>query len=127
MENNNEVVEVVVKMPKELIDYIKSEKYDARLDRRFDYMVRFAMQNSKELPKGHDNLVDKTILLKNARLKAQEYDEPWKTNLASVVEYLIGYSDIALGEDYTSDKIWTDKDKDFIEEQDNKNEERDEY
>lgn len=127
MDNKNEVVEVVLKMPRELIEYIKSEKYDERLDRRFDYMVRFAMKNSKELPKGHDNLVDKTILLKNARLKAQEYDEPWKTNLASVVEYLVCCSDIALGEDYTSDKIWTDKDKNFMEEQDNQTEERDEY
>ena len=87
-------------------------------------MVRFAMKHSKELPKGHDNLVDKTELLKNARLKAKEYDEPWKTNLASVVEYLVCYSDIALGEDYTSDKIWTDEDKNFIEKQEDIGNER---
>lgn len=53
-----ETVEVVVRIPKELYDYIQSETYDKHLDSRFDYKIRFAVKEGIQLPKGHKRLIE---------------------------------------------------------------------
>ena len=42
-------MQVVIEIPEELYNYIKSGLYDEHLDRRFDYKVRFAVRDGVSL------------------------------------------------------------------------------
>ncbi|MCR5312166.1 MAG: hypothetical protein K6E54_00690 [Bacteroidaceae bacterium] len=46
-------VELVIKIEKELYNYMQTEEYDEHMDKRFDYQIRFAVKNGVPLPKGH--------------------------------------------------------------------------
>ena len=39
-------MQILIDIPKELYDYIKDEKYDAPLDKRFDFQIRYAVANA---------------------------------------------------------------------------------
>ena len=51
-------MQIVIEMPEELYDYIQTEKYDEHLDRRFDYMSRFAVKDGTPLPDHYGRLID---------------------------------------------------------------------
>lgn len=51
-------MKLVIDIDEELYTYMQSESYDAHLDRRFDYRIRFAVREGKPLPKGHGRLID---------------------------------------------------------------------
>lgn len=51
-------MKLVIDLPEKLYNYIKSNNYDEHLDRRFDYMIRFAVREGIPLPKGHGGLID---------------------------------------------------------------------
>ncbi len=89
-----ETVEVLVRMPKS--EYEELQGNYVWWGRHGEYIKKGTV-----LPKGHDNLIDKGQLLRNVRKKAQEYDEPWKTNLGSVVEYFVAGCDVIIGEDWS--------------------------
>ena len=51
-------MQIVIDIPKELYDYMKNEKYNEHLDKRFDSQIRYAVVNAIPLPKGHGRLID---------------------------------------------------------------------
>lgn len=44
-------IELVIKIPEELYNYMQTEQYDEHLDKRFDYQIRFAVKDGISLPK----------------------------------------------------------------------------
>lgn len=79
-------VELVIKIPEELYNYLQTEKYDEHLDRRFDYMIRHSVINGTPLPKGHEDLIDRSCLydfrkyLQTCPKSCNEDDEIWFTS-----------------------------------------------
>ena len=57
-------MQIVIDIPKELYDYIQTEKYDEHLDKRFDYMSRFAIKDGTPLPEHHGDLKDVDEIVK---------------------------------------------------------------
>lgn len=101
-----ETVEVVISLSKNTYDYLKRHEQAIRFGGMCGYAdIRYkkAILDGTVLPKGHDNLIDKGQLLRNVRKKAQEYDEPWKTNLGSVVEYFVAGCDVIIEEDWSDE------------------------
>lgn len=51
-------MEIVIDLPKRLIDYMNKPGYDEHLDREFDMIIRGAVMEGTPLPKGHGRLID---------------------------------------------------------------------
>ena len=55
-------MKLIIDIPEELYTYMQSESYDAHLDKRFDYRIRFAVREGKPLPKGYGRLISTSDL-----------------------------------------------------------------
>lgn len=44
------MMKLIIDLPEELYNYIKSDNYDEHLERRFDYKVRFAVKEGISIP-----------------------------------------------------------------------------
>ena len=51
-------MKMVIDMPKELYDYLKAGEYDEHLDKRLDYVLRFAVKDGIPLPEHYGRLGD---------------------------------------------------------------------
>ena len=71
-------MKLVIDLPEELYNYIKSGNYDEHLDRRFDYKVRFAVKEGISFPKGHGRIMDVDKIIK----KMEEREERLKDDLS---------------------------------------------
>ena len=58
-------MKIVIDIPEELYAYIQGERYDERLDKRFDYMIRRFVRTGTPLPKGHGRLIDADAITKD--------------------------------------------------------------
>ena len=63
-------MKLIIDIPEELYTYMQSESYDAHLDRRLDYRIRFAVRDGIPLPKGHGRLIDADVLIKDIPMYA---------------------------------------------------------
>lgn len=45
-------MQVVIEIDEELYNYMQTDVYNERLDKRFDYQIRFAVKDGTPLPKG---------------------------------------------------------------------------
>ena len=52
-------MKLIVDIPEELHNYIKSDIYDEHKDRRFDFKIRQSMANATPLEKHDEELLDK--------------------------------------------------------------------
>ena len=55
-------IKLAIKIPEELYNYMMSKTYDEHLDRRFDWKIRFAVQEGIPLPNGCGRLIDADAL-----------------------------------------------------------------
>ena len=55
-------MDIVINLPKRLIDYMNRSGYDESLDYEFETIIRGAVMEGTPLPKGHGRLIDADAL-----------------------------------------------------------------
>ena len=71
-------MKLIIDIPDELYNYIKSDKYDEHLEKRFDFKIRNSVENGTPLPEKHGRLIDENDLLEISVWHDNAYGDEYK-------------------------------------------------